>query len=80
MSEDDLSSPPNPLLVGLACRSNKTVSLLAMDSDQYGHFAAGLGIDLSGHKHRTAVIILNSEVSMFIHNYCVFLNYKFVFK
>lgn len=62
MSEDDLSSPPDPLLVGLACRSNKTVSLLAMDSDQYGHFAAGLGIDLSRHKHRTAVVILNSEM------------------
>lgn len=62
MSEDDLSSSPNPALFGLACHSNKTVSLLSMDSDQYGHFAAGLGVDLSRHKHRTAVIILNSEM------------------
>ena len=48
-------------------RGNKTLAFIAIDSLQYFHFAEGLGIDLLKMRDKTAVVILDSNVS-FIHN------------
>ncbi|XP_075231558.1 thioredoxin domain-containing protein 11 [Lycorma delicatula] len=58
---NDVPSKQNPEFVGLDCKSNHTLSLLAMDSNIYEHFADGLGIDLSKYPEKTAVLIFNSE-------------------
>lgn len=44
---------------GLACNTNKTMSLIAMDSLQFHQFAAGLGIDVLARHDKTAVVIFN---------------------
>lgn len=44
---------------GLACRTNKTMSLIAMDSLQFHQFAQGLGVDVLARHDKTAVIIFN---------------------
>jgi len=48
---------------GLACRTNKTMSLIAMDSLQFHQFAEGLGVDVLGRHDKTAVVIFNVAVS-----------------
>ncbi|RZF46737.1 hypothetical protein LSTR_LSTR002600 [Laodelphax striatellus] len=48
-------------LMGLVCKTNHSLSLIAMDSNIYQHFADGLGIDLSLYPHRTAAVIFNGE-------------------
>ncbi|XP_049854183.1 thioredoxin domain-containing protein 11 isoform X2 [Schistocerca gregaria] len=45
--------------IGLACRTNLSLSLIAMDSLQYRHFAEGLGV---GSSVETAVVIFNAAV------------------
>ncbi|KAJ4443908.1 hypothetical protein ANN_05695 [Periplaneta americana] len=44
---------------GLACNTNKTMSLIAMDSLQFHQFAEGLGIDVLARRDKTAVVIFN---------------------
>ncbi|KAJ9585352.1 hypothetical protein L9F63_002849 [Diploptera punctata] len=44
---------------GLACRTNRTISLIAMDSLQFHQFAEGLGIDILKRTDKTAVVIFN---------------------
>ncbi|XP_069692379.1 thioredoxin domain-containing protein 11 [Periplaneta americana] len=44
---------------GLACSTNKTMSLIAMDSLQFHQFAEGLGIDVLARRDKTAVVIFN---------------------
>ncbi|XP_043282254.1 thioredoxin domain-containing protein 11 [Venturia canescens] len=44
-----------------ACRMNKTLALIAIDSVQYFHFAEGLGIDILKMKDKTAVVILDAD-------------------
>ncbi|XP_057651528.1 thioredoxin domain-containing protein 11 [Diorhabda carinulata] len=56
------SSLKNITITGLSCRSNKSLSMLAMDSLLYSHFALRLGIDLSKEPDRTAVVILNDKM------------------
>ncbi|KAK2582439.1 hypothetical protein KPH14_004749 [Odynerus spinipes] len=41
------------------CKMNRTLSLIAIDSLHYFHFAEGLGIDVLKKKDKTAVIILD---------------------
>jgi zinc transporter ZupT len=48
---------------GLACRTNKTMSLIAMDSLQFHQFAEGLGVNVLARHDKTAVIIFNVAVS-----------------
>jgi len=48
---------------GMACRTNKTMSLIAMDSLQFHQFAEGLGVDVLARHDKTAVIIFNVAVS-----------------
>ncbi|XP_021942555.1 thioredoxin domain-containing protein 11 isoform X2 [Zootermopsis nevadensis] len=50
-------SPRN--FTGLACHTNKTLSLIAMDSLQFHHFAEGLGVDVMARHDKTAVVIFN---------------------
>lgn len=56
------SSQKNINITGLSCRSNKSLSMFAMDSLLYPHFALRLGIDLSREPDRTAVVILNDKM------------------
>lgn len=44
---------------GLACRTNRTVSLIAMDSLQFHQFAEGLGVNILKRRDKTAVVIFN---------------------
>ncbi|KAJ8965120.1 hypothetical protein NQ314_004345 [Rhamnusium bicolor] len=47
---------------GLACRSNKSLTLIAMDSLLYYHFAEKLGVDLSENVDKSAVVIINEKM------------------
>ncbi|GLH10697.1 Protein disulfide-isomerase [Gryllus bimaculatus] len=47
---------------GLACRSNQSLSLLAMDTLQFHQFAEGLGLDVLSFPDKTAVVIFNAEL------------------
>ncbi|XP_046403393.1 thioredoxin domain-containing protein 11 [Ischnura elegans] len=62
-SENVSKIPENllPLVRGLACRTNKTLSILALDSLKYHHFALGLGVDVLSKKDATAVVILHAS-------------------
>ena len=48
---------------GLACRTNRTISLIAMDSLQFHQFAEGLGVNVLKKSDNTAVVIFNVIVS-----------------
>lgn len=49
------------------CKMNKTLSMIAIDSLHYFHFAEGLGIDVLNKKDKTAAIILDvSQESEYI--------------
>lgn len=54
-------------LRGLACRHNRSLSLLALDSALFGHFAQGLGVDPELVRGHTRVLLVNSQV------YCLIL-------
>lgn len=49
-------------LRGLACRHNRSISLLALDSALFGHFAKGLGVDPELVKGHTRVLLVDSQV------------------
>lgn len=49
-------------VTGLACKSNKSLGLLAMDSLMHYHFAEKLGINLSKYKDNTAAVIVDGKV------------------
>lgn len=51
---------------GLACAHNFSLNMLAVDSVRNHHFAESLGIDIDGKKDKTAVVILDSKVRIFI--------------
>lgn len=59
---DTMPAEHLPEFVGLACKSNTTLSLLVMDSNIYEHFADGLGIDLNEYDDKTALLIFNAKV------------------
>lgn len=53
------------LIAGGACKYNRTMSFIAMDSSIYGVFAERLGIkSLLDSPDRTAAVILDSEVCL----------------
>lgn len=63
---------------GLACRSNRTLSILAMDSFTYELVAERLGIHLDQMDKQTAVAIIDREVNQlvidsmnFLFNFCI---------
>lgn len=58
-------------LHGLACKSNKSLALLAMDSLMHYPFAEKLGINLSKYKYNTAAVIIDDKVSYYFN---VFMN------
>lgn len=47
---------------GLACKSNKSLTLIAMDSLLHYHFAEKLGVDLSKCIDKSSVVIINEKV------------------
>lgn len=51
-------------LRGLACRHNRSLSLLALDSALFGHFAQGLGVDPELVRGHTRVLLVNSKVKL----------------
>ncbi|KAG8236018.1 hypothetical protein J437_LFUL015969, partial [Ladona fulva] len=46
---------------GLACKTNQTISMVALDSLKYHHFAMGLGVDVLSRKYATAVVIVHAS-------------------
>lgn len=67
-------------ITGLACKSNRTLSFLSMDSLNYGLVAEKLGVSVRHAVQSTAAIIIDSQVS----NLCITStddnrNYKTVF-
>ncbi|XP_067005883.2 thioredoxin domain-containing protein 11 isoform X2 [Anabrus simplex] len=59
-ARSDYHNRAPPTFRGLACRTNKTLSLLAMDSLQFHQFAEGLGIDILARNDKTGAIIFNA--------------------
>lgn len=53
----------NDTVEGMACKTNMSLSLVALDSLQNYYFAESLGIDILKEKDKTAVVILNPKVS-----------------
>lgn len=51
---------------GLACKSNKTMAFVAMDSLLHYPFAEKLGINLSKYRHKTTAVIIEDKVSEII--------------
>lgn len=51
-----------PSVSGLSCKTNTSLSLLAMDSLLHYHFAQRLGIDLSKNIDKSAAVIINDKV------------------
>lgn len=51
---------------GMACKTNTSLSLVAMDSLEYYYFAERLGIDISNKKDKTAAVIINPKVNTLI--------------
>lgn len=47
---------------GLACKTNASLTLIAVDSLKYYHFAERLGIDLSTRKDKTVAVIINEKM------------------
>lgn len=47
---------------GLACRTNKSLTFVAMDSLLFYHFAERLGIDVTSSKDKSAVAIINEKM------------------
>lgn len=66
---------------GLACKSNRTLSFLAMDSLAYEIVAEKLGVNLNDFDHKTVAVIVDSEVSLQVMaEWCSFIqhaNYPF---
>lgn len=55
---------PNINLTKSVCKTNKTLTLIAIDSLHYYYFAEALGIDLLKKKDKTAIVILDVAVSI----------------
>lgn len=51
-------------ITGLACQVNNSLSIIAMDSLQYHHFANRLGIDILNRRHKTALVIIDEKVPL----------------
>ncbi|KAK9708828.1 Thioredoxin [Popillia japonica] len=49
-------------ITGLACQVNRSLSMIAMDSLKYHHFANSLSIDILNRKHKTALVIVDEKM------------------
>ena len=58
---DDNDSASLNLISGLACKTNKTFTLIAIDSVSFHTFAERLGIDILEMENKTAAIIMDHE-------------------
>lgn len=72
---DDADSTSLQLISGLACKTNKTFTLISIDSVSFHTFAERLGIDILEMENKTAAIIMDHEnESTFLLNEPVNLN------
>lgn len=51
-------------ITGMACRTNRTLSFLAMDSYHYKLVAERLGVTLDKRNRYTAAVIVNGQVGI----------------
>lgn len=51
-------------ITGLACKNNKTLSLLALDSEMYHYIAERMGVHILDIENKTAALIIDNEVSL----------------
>lgn len=58
---EDVDPIPLKLVSGLACKSNRTLTLLSIDSLNFHTFAERLGIDILEMENKTAAIIMDHE-------------------
>lgn len=58
---DDEDTIPLQLVSGLACKSNKTFTLISIDSNNFHTFAERLGIDILEVVNKTTAIIMDQE-------------------
>lgn len=58
---NDPDTTPLELVSGLACKHNKTFTLIAMDSNNFHTFAERLGIDILEMENKTAAMIMDQE-------------------
>ncbi|XP_050498798.1 thioredoxin domain-containing protein 11 isoform X2 [Diabrotica virgifera virgifera] len=58
----NVPSEKNISIAGLSCRTNKSLSFVAMDSLLHYYFARQLGIDLNNEPDKSAVVILNDKM------------------
>lgn len=61
MFMDDEDPAPLQLVSGLACKSNKTFTLISIDSNNFHTFAERLGIDILEVENKTTAIIMDHE-------------------
>lgn len=61
----DWTVQDNTDLYGAACKTNASLTLIALDSMLFYHFAERLGIDLLKCPDKTAAVILNEKVQNF---------------
>lgn len=53
-------------ITGFACKFNRTLSFLAMDSFNYGLVAEKLGVDLKHAVQNTAAVIIDGQVYAYL--------------
>ncbi|XP_050498800.1 thioredoxin domain-containing protein 11 isoform X4 [Diabrotica virgifera virgifera] len=72
----NVPSEKNISIAGLSCRTNKSLSFVAMDSLLHYYFARQLGIDLNNEPDKSAVVILNDKtvVVLYYTKQCSFCN------
>lgn len=61
ISIDDESSAPMQLISGMACKFNRSLSLLSMDSINFHAFAEKLGVNILDVENKTIAVILDNE-------------------
>lgn len=58
---DDANTAPLERISGLACKSNRTFTLVSMDSVSFHTFAERLGVDILEIENKTSAIIIDQE-------------------
>lgn len=58
---DDVDTRPLELISGLACKSNRTFTLISMDSISFHTFAERLGVDILEIENKTAAMIMDQD-------------------
>lgn len=60
INSSSFSDAPN--ISGLACQNNRSLSLLALDSEMYHYIAEKIGVQLLDLENKTVVLIIDNEV------------------